>query len=356
MGWITYQNSITDIEYILKEIDPKVPSPTLNTNDTLANSTGDAKKITAGIYVTNIKSISLTNNNWSTDFFLWFKWTGDIGYDPGANFRVVDGKIDSKNLIKNITNGNEHYELYEISATINQVFDVLRFPLDDQYLHINIQDKNLNRQNLLYVPDTNASSLAKDIKVSGYEIGPFIIVEKADSYGTNLGDSTMNSTTFSQLRAGFLLSRSGTFFITSALIAIFVAVFAALASLLIKPDFLPARIGTEASALFIGVTNLILVQNLVPSGTLTIATMINALGLGIISFTLIVTLFSISYHHQGREEFSKKFDRRILLISSISFVLIVLLLVFTGTDLIYYYVIGKYLPNSNLSYILLNFL
>ena len=319
--WFTYQNTQDELDNIAFQIDPNKIESGFTAED--YNIPKSAEKVTSGIYFDRIKSISLKDNIWTVDFYIWFKWSGNL--DPGDNFQIVDGSIDKKESIKNSTNGNQEYALYKVTATITKKFDMFRFPEDNQFLTIDIQDKQLNRQQLVYVPDNESTNVGPDVNVPGYIIDGLKIVEKPFYYNSTMGDSQSNNTIFSQLRTGIFLTREDLTVLFISLVGIFIAVFAGLMSLLILSY--QGRFSMEGSAMFVGITNMVLITSLAPTGTITVAHLITAFGLFIIALCLLESALSLSYNKQGQDKLARKIDLITLPILSIGFVLVVIALI-----------------------------
>ena len=115
------------------------------------------------------------------------------------------------------------------------------------------------------------------------------MVEKPYFYNTTMGDFSMNDTVFSQLRTGIFVSREDSTVLFISLIGIFIAVFAGLMSLLILSY--QGRFSMEGSAMFVGITNMVLITNLAPAGVITVGHLITAYGLFIIALCLLESAF-----------------------------------------------------------------
>lgn len=80
--------------------------------------------------------------------------------------------------------------------------------------------------------------------------------------------------------------------------------------------------------MFVGITNMVLITNLAPTGIITLGHLINGLGLFIISLCLLESSLSISYNKIKRsEEQARKLDKVTLIILSIGFVSITLAMI-----------------------------
>lgn len=317
LTWFTYQNTQDELDNIAFQIDPGKIESGFTAED--YNVPASAEKVTTGIYFDRIKSISLKDNMWTVDFYIWFRWSGNL--DPGDHFQIVDGSIDKKESIKNSTNGNQEYALYKVTATITKKFDMFRFPEDNQFLTIDIQDKQLDRQKLVYVPDNESTNFGPDVNVPGYIIEGLKIVEKPFYYNTTMGDPQTNNTIFSQLRTGIFLTREDLTILFISLIGIFIAVFAGLMSLLILSY--QGRFSMEGSAMFVGITNMVLITNLAPTGTITVAHLITAFGLFIIALCLLESSITLRYNKQGQDKLARKMDLVTLTILAVGFVAVV---------------------------------
>jgi hypothetical protein len=322
--WFTYTNTESELTNIAYQIDPSVVESGFTPED--YNIPDSAEKVTTGIYIDRIKSISLKDNLWTVDFYIWFKWSGNI--DPGQSFQVVDGSMDNKELIKNSTTGTENFSLYKVTSTITKKFDMFRFPVDTQFLTIDVMDTKNGRQALVYIPDNGSSAVGPDVNVQGYYIEGLETVEKPFYYNTTMGDPTMDNTTYSQFRSGVLINREDLTFLFISLIGILIAVFAGLMSLLIMSY--QGRFSLEGSAMFVGITNMVLITNLAPTGIATLGHLITAYGLFIIALCLLESSISLSYHKRGEEAFSRKLDIITLKILALGFIITLAAIIFAA--------------------------
>ncbi len=321
MVGMVYDDKQDSINKHLERMNPNFTEPGLTLSD-LNLENNNATKIYTGIYVDRIKDISLSDSTWTVDFYLWFRWNGS-DVDPGENFQVIDGEIeeDKKVLVEEYTNGTEQYQVYYITAKITKYFDMLRFPIDNHVLTIKIEDDKTIRQDLIYVPDNN-SNINSQLEVHGYEIDKMMIIEKPHVYESNFGDPRIinNNSTYSQLRAGIEISRPDLGFYFRIFIGLFVAVAAALVALFIKPTEAEPRFGLGAGALFVAIANTIVTSSLMPkTGIMTLADMVNDLGLLLILITLIESTISLYlYGIKGEKVLSILLDR-------ISFILLLII-------------------------------
>ena len=269
--------------------------------------------VTVGFYVDRISSFSVRDVSWTVDFYVWFRWTGD-SVESGNEFQVVDGWIESKALEKKEVNGSEHYERYRVMATITEPFNVSRFPLDDHLLTIKIENPLYQRHQMLFVPDMENTSASSRLKVPAYEISEAMLIEKPHSYKTTRGDPRLPAgikSSYSQARLGFGLHRPGWGYFFKMFQSLYVALMIAMLAMFIKPTNVDPRFGLWIGGLFAAVANSYAVSSLIPdTGIMTLADMVNGVGVWIILLTVIQSTISLHiYERLHAEELSRRFDR-----------------------------------------------
>jgi hypothetical protein len=270
-------------------------------------------RVQAGIYVDRVVELSVKEAGWTADFYLWFRWRGE-GVDPGENFQVVDGWIESKEKADEYANGDEHYRLYRVVARITKFFDVSRFPCDDHVLTINVENPALGRDKLLFVADAENSGVSSRAQIEGYSIHRQAILEKPHAYRSTRGDPRLAAgaeRTHSQLRMGVWVSRPGWGFYLKMFIALFGAVGVAILVFFIKPTDVDPRFGLGVGALFAVIANTYVISSLVPNvGTMTLADMVNDVGIVVIFLSLLQSTISLHlYDRKGKHTLSRMFDR-----------------------------------------------
>ena len=85
--------------------------------------------------------------------------------------------------------GDEHYELYRITAEITKFFNISRYPRDDHLMTILIEDTKRQFFDLNFVPDISGSAISSRAKIPGYKIYATSVVEKGHSYKTRARQS-----------------------------------------------------------------------------------------------------------------------------------------------------------------------
>jgi len=275
----------------------------------------DAKPtlVTAGIYVDRILELSVKDVSWTVEFFLWFRWRGDT-LQTCEEFQVVDGTVESRDKEEDETIAGERYQRFRVVAKITKFFDVTRFPCDEHLLTIAIELPGHRRGEVLFVADTEGSSVSSRVKVPAYNLKPAVVLEKPHSYKTARGDPRLQQgakSTYSQLRIGVGIERAGWGLYFKLFQSLYIAILLALLAFFIRPTEVDPRFGLGVGALFAGVANAYVISSLVPdTGVMALADIVNGVGIGVILLTVIQSTISLHlYSVRGAEAASRAFDR-----------------------------------------------
>ncbi|MBA3357325.1 MAG: hypothetical protein H0U18_15585 [Pyrinomonadaceae bacterium] len=308
-----YKNRIAAIERHNGRMSTEVGEGGTKPPPTALPAGANPIRVQSGIYVDRIIDLSVKEARWTVDFYLWFRWNG-TGVDPGENFQIVDGSIESKEKADEYTSGDERYVLYRVVARITKFFDVSRFPRDDHVLTINIESPASERRELLFVADKESSGVSSRVLIPGYLTYQQAVLEKPHAYRSTHGDPRLAAGTEkvqSQLRMGVWIHRQGLGFYLKMFVALFVAVGVALLAFFIKPTDVDPRFGLGVGALGAVIVNTYVISSLVPdTGVMTLADTVNHVGIVTIFLSLMQSAISLHlYERKGRKTLSRLFDR-----------------------------------------------
>jgi hypothetical protein len=270
-------------------------------------------KVAVGVYVDRITDMSLRENHFHVDFYVWFRWSGgDKDFDPLKTFDVVNGSIASRTgeVRQELKEG--HYASCRVDAEVTQFFDVSRFPLDDHDLRIEIEDQEKEAEYLVYVPDAT-SGAAAEVQVPGWELGKSTGAVEPHRYSTNYGNTDLppgEGSTYSQFALTVPLRRVGFSYFAKLFFGLFIAVGIALLALHIKPTDLDPRFGLPVGSIFAAVGSLYVTSQLLPdTGVIALSDRLHILAFGVIFITLIESTVALRFWASD-EERSKRLDRR----------------------------------------------
>jgi hypothetical protein len=301
-------------------------------NDGAANSAPAAASNDAavrayvGIYVNQIPSIGLRENEFVVDFWIWFRWRSD-DLDPMATFEVANGRIDAKGeaFRKELPEG--HYAATRVTATITKFWDVSRFPLDNHVLEILIEDGDGEIDALVYVPDMENSGVSPQVRAPGYVVRQGTATVSEQRYQTNYGDtslSTNNESVYSRFVFAVPLEREGWGYFAKLFFGLFVATAIALTSFFIKPTEVDPRFGLSVGAIFAAVASEYVVSRVLPdTNVLTMADRLHILAFACIFITILESTYSLHLYSSGDEakiRRSKRLDRASFLVLATAYI------------------------------------
>jgi hypothetical protein len=308
-----YKNKIDAIDRHNNRMNPEVGEGGTKPPSAALREGENPVRVQTGIYLDRVIDLSVREARWTVDFYLWFRWKG-TGIEPGENFQIIDGSIESKEKAGEHTNGDEHYVLYRVAARITKFFDVSRFPRDDHVLTINIESPASERSRLLFVADKENSGVSSRVQIPGYTIYREDILEKPHAYRSTHGDPRVASGTEkiqSQIRTGFWIHRQDSGFYLKMFVPLFASVCVALIAFFIKPTEVDPRFGLGVGALGAAIVNTYVTSSLVPdTGVMTLADTVNHVGILTIFLSLMQSAISLYlYERRGKKSLSRLFDR-----------------------------------------------
>jgi hypothetical protein len=282
-------------------------------------------EVRTGVYIDRIPNIGFQDASWTVDFYVWFNWHG-AGIEPGKEFQVVDGAIDSNETLSRYDNGDDHYELHRVTATFTKVFDITRFPTDDHVLTISIEDVEHGSEELVFIPDVEGSEISSRVKVPGYVTGKATMVVKDHAYKTTRGDPRFASdhvATHSQLIYAIPIHRPDWSLFLKLFLTMWVAVAVSMLVFFIKPTDVDARFGLSVGALFAVMANAYVIQGSLPAASgLCMADLLT----GMSTLTLLLTLgqstLALTLCHREHEDLARTFDRLTFASLTLAFVII----------------------------------
>jgi hypothetical protein len=271
--------------------------------------------VTIGMYVNQIPTMSVKENRFQADFYVWFRWAGDL--KPYESFELTNGRIESRQVVLKELKTGEHYAVLRCTATIVKFWDLRRFPFDDHRLSLEIED-NANEDHLIrYVADAENSAISPELQLPGWLPSGAAASVDAHVYKTNYGDLTLPKgaeSRYSRFSFAFDAKRFGLGPFFKLFFALWVAVLIAMLSLFIMPSEAGPRLGFNVGAIFASVgASYGIANNLPPTAFLTTAEKVNVLTVASVFVTLACSVYSVQRcKRTGDVAWSVRFDRVVL--------------------------------------------
>ncbi len=238
-------------------------------NQSLAQAAERPQKVFTGVYLMNLYDISLDEHSYKADFYVWFKWKGDL--DP-TDIEFVNAvekwgmtSTPFEDSILTLRDG-WNYQGFRVESRFFHPFVLDRFPLEKHHLEIHIEHPDYPVDSLIFLPDTSSSvSLAAskppgksvffrpDLLLAGWNILGADLQQKEHAYGTDFGNPDNPASTFSDLVFTFRLGRPVSYFLLKLLLPLTIVMFAAFGALLFFPSYVEARISLPVGSLLTAV-------------------------------------------------------------------------------------------------------
>jgi len=283
--------------------------------DAVPNATAPAKIAHVGIFLNQIQEINLKENRFKVDFYIWFRWQGDM-INPLDSFDVVGGEIESKqHAIERPLKDGVRYASCRVIAVVTKFWDVSRFPIDDHELEIVIEDSQNEEFKLSYVADAANCNVSPSVSVSGWKLSTHQILVRSEVYRTTYGDTDLPSdteSTYSRFIFSISMTRPGYGYCFKLFFGLFVATAVAVLALFIDPIDLDPRFGLGIGALFAAVASEYVVTSSLPdTNVMTLADQFHMVSLVFILLSLVESVISLKMYKgtQRNQELSRGLDR-----------------------------------------------
>lgn len=212
------------------------------------------ERVETGIFAVSIYDIDLKSNSFYADFYMWFKWQGDI--DPITYLEVTNSISDWSMMSvpahpepERLPDGS-FYQISRVEGRFLQSFDLKRYPLDQYNLSIFMENSAYTTDQLIYVADDEASGYSQFLTIPGWSIVGSTIDSLVRTYDTNFGDPRLPSRSeHSVLRYSLNIARPWSFFTWKLLLPLLIVLASSCAALLLAPQHIDSRVALPVTAL-----------------------------------------------------------------------------------------------------------
>jgi hypothetical protein len=284
--------------------------------------------VTVGLYLTDIYDVDLKKSTYTADFYVWFKWKGDV--NP-RRFEIINGYIASKNIDSFITVNGVHHLSYRCRAVLHGQFNLSDYPWDTQLVPIMIEDDDADIRELIYIADSDNSKAQAGIRVADRIISSFRVQVADYPYDTTFGNpvrSADNQATYSRFTAELKIVHAGIRGFVKTFLSLFIAVAIAFLTFLIRPGDLPPRFSMGITGLFGAVSSQIVLSQLLDECPyLTVADKIHYVALFFIFLSILESSIALKFYNAGKERVWKRMDRCSIFAFPLLFIFAVIMLV-----------------------------
>lgn len=207
----------------------------------------NVQKVYVGIEPTEVYGVNLADGTWRANFYIWWRWTGDLDPSTTTYFTNNADAAVSQSIKYAYTNAEgkpepliqsngEKYQYAYVRMGFVEDYQIQRFPLDSQFLTMKIENDTYASNYLVYVFDEEHLSSEKYIPTNGWVSKGIKTASLTHHYTTDFGfiDEGAAFQDYSHLRYSMEIQREKLFFYIKLLIPLLIVLIAALASLLVR--------------------------------------------------------------------------------------------------------------------------
>ncbi|MBF2052097.1 MAG: hypothetical protein IGS03_01375 [Candidatus Sericytochromatia bacterium] len=267
-----------------------------------------------GIHMNRLVNLDLKQNTYTMDFYLWFRWKGDI--DPAESFEFTNAYekwwetiVSESEAPRDLGNGWKYRE-FHIEQQFHHPFHFEPYPLDDQVLRLSIEDKSFNSKEIRYLPDTFNSTYNPEIFLPGWKVTRQNIWGEVHKYNTNFGQSDRGNESYVRVNYDLEITRHPRMMhmfklflpVAIILVMVFVVFF-------IPISFFESRVEISITGLLSLIAlQMVLNETLPPIGYLTLTDKIYYFAYFTVMCALIETVW-VYFSFKRDEHVSRKIDR-----------------------------------------------
>lgn len=287
-----------------------------------------ATPVMVSVVVNRIGGVIVHESIWEADFDIAFRWRG-ARIDPGKTFRIANGQILRREPEISLVRNGEHFERCHVRARVEQAFDPSRIPFGDEALIVGIEDPSHDAHTLVYQVDGAGIHVSRGAHSQAVKVTRTFAATKYFSYPVSGAKPWVDGAeVYSQFVFTMLVQPRGWEIYMRMFQVLFSSVAIALLALFVRPCFSEARFDLGIGAFFAAVGNYIyLGTQLPPADRITLAVLVNLLGLLTIFLTLVTSIISLHiFHAKERQHLSHVFDWISIAVFGIGYVTVNLLL------------------------------
>lgn len=292
--------------------DPKENKETKPDSVSAEEETGPADTVKIGAYIFSVYDLDFPNNKINVDFYLWYNAPKD-SMALLENLEVINATETDKSYEMNEKRGKAFFHSVRINTKIKQEWNVTDFPFDEQTIEVKIEDFDKDNTKMIFIADTAASKIDKDVHVDGWTIKNFGIKIDDHLYETNYGDPDIplnEYSSFSRATLYFTIERDGKGLFFKLFVGLFISVLISLLTFFINPLDLDPRFGLSVGAIFAAIASQYVITSTLPQNErLTLVDVLHDISFIYIFLCILVSTISLHYMKTNREAQSQKLDR-----------------------------------------------
>ncbi|HWB23991.1 MAG TPA: hypothetical protein VG738_00860 [Chitinophagaceae bacterium] len=266
--------------------------------------------VKTGIYVTSIHNIDFKNQEYTVDFWVWFKYKNK-SFDFLHNLEIPLAKSVSQSFSTIDTSGGQVYLLMKIQCVMKDSWRIDNFPFDKQTLRLSMENSQYDSHSLVFLPDQRGKHFDPRFTLRGWNIDSFIVTSGIKQYETAFGDDSYAKphTEYSAYRVRMAVSRDATSLFWKMFLGMYVSFLISYICFYIHADNIDSRFGLSVGALFAAIGNKYIIDSSLPeSSTFTLVDLLHGITLLFIFLVITSSAYSLSLVKKNKIKQANRFD------------------------------------------------
>lgn len=283
-------------------------------------SSAQPQEVLTGTYVINVYDLNIDQHSFSMDFYIWFKWKGDLNpmkiefVNAIEKWDIVCDPFYTEPSSKD----GYCYNGMRYEGRFFHAFDLERYPLDEHFLDVQIENEDYPQDSIIYIPEEDTTYVREGLKLPGWTILGTPGKPQTHRYPINFGETVKPEVTYSNFVFKLKLERPFNYFLLKLLLPLLIVICVCLGALLINPDSIDARISLPIGGLLSAVFLQQSYSSTLPDvGYMVLMDKIYLLAYALIAATMLRVVLTSNQVINRRKELDmrrvRKHDRRLIL-------------------------------------------
>lgn len=279
--------------------------------------------VPVGIYVLKVPELDIRTNSYLADFYLWFRWPKDAGFDPTQTFEFTNA-VESWDFYREalyvdalgaprpeLMPDGSLYQVFRIQGRFQNPFDLRDYPFDRQVVRIELEDSESVVDDMEYVWDRDGQLFQAPLTIPGWTVaGASVDIDRV-RYQTNFGDrrSSGGHDTYSLFRFSLDVERPLVGYLVKTVLPISVVMLITFVVFFIELRYFEGRIGLAITGLISAVALQLTSASELPNvGYMVLLDKIYNLSYFVIFIALAESVIAVKMNDAGKVLQAKRLD------------------------------------------------
>jgi len=278
--------------------------------------------VVVGLYIQNIHEIDIKSNSFNAEFYLWFRWKGDL--DPTVSYEITNAINPSEmSRIPIYTDAagtpvpedqpdGSKLQSFHVYGRFGHPFPLASYPFDSHDIVIAIEDAKHAADELVHEIDAAGTTMRPDLQIPGWKLGAVQFRATHSSFPTTFGDLRVKSAgeLYSRVEFTVHIDRPVLGIISKTVIPLALILLITFGAFFCQPTDIDARLCLTITALISAVAlQITAATELPPTGSLLMLDKIYNLSYATILAVTFATIWVNRLAHADEPERAARVDR-----------------------------------------------